>query len=186
MRTRLLAVGALSLGLGGLPAFALAGPRDEGHDRPTQVRHEQPRQETLRHNDYVNVRHETTVAHDRPIIHEEHRDVRIDEHVRVDHPRHWDEGRHCWVDDVVIAPPAVVVDTPVLVAPATTDTPLAITQVPPVVLDAAARLTANAPIVGVDFIHVPGGTFYDVHVTAAYNAVRTLRFGINGGYWGDV
>ena len=176
MRTRIIAAAVVTLGLVAVPTFAQANRAPEARTETHETRNVQ---QTVRHDDHVVVRDQHVQRDIHPVIRDERRDVRIDEHVVVDGGRHWDHDR---VDYI---PAPVIVTTPVVVAPYT-DTPIAINQVPPAVLNAAGQRTGGAPIVGVDFVQNAGGTFYDVHVTGAYNTIQTLRFGINGGFYGNV
>jgi hypothetical protein len=66
------------------------------------------------------------------------------------------------------------------------DTPIAIEQIPPVVLNNAAAQSGGAPIVSADYVHNAVGTYYDVHVAGPYNTIRTMRFGLNGGFYGFI
>ncbi|HET6249558.1 MAG TPA: hypothetical protein VFE47_17855 [Tepidisphaeraceae bacterium] len=173
----------MTLGLA-IPSFAMAGRapqrtenRTATHETRTVTTHNA--RPEIRHDDHVAVRDQHVRVDAHPVIRDEHRDVRVDEHVVVDGRRYWDHDRIGYI------PAPVIVTAPVVVAPYT-DTPVAINQVPPAVLDAAARQTGGAPIIGVDFVQNAGGTFYDVHVTGAYNTIQTLRFGINGGFYGNV
>jgi len=52
------------------------------------------------------------------------------------------------------------------------------------VIDSSNRLTACAPIASVDYIRCGAALFYDVHIVAHNGACQTLRFGINGGFFG--
>jgi hypothetical protein len=154
MRTRFILGGLVALGLtAAVPSVSQAAPAPEK-------------------------RHET--RHEEGFRHEEHRDIRRDR-VVVEH-RDFDRHDFRFERDRFIPGP-IVVDAPVVVDPGYSNFAVSIGQVPPVVLDAANRLSGGAPITGVDFIHVPGATFYDVHV-AQPSGYQTLRFGINGGFFG--
>lgn len=119
----------------------------------------------------------------------EHRDFH--EHVVVEHrdyPRHWERDHWVYGPAVVVAPP-VVCATPVVVAPpivvgSAYSTPISISDVPGVVLSAAARTSGNAPISSVDYIHDGNALWYDVHAVTPNGGIETMRFGINGGFWG--
>ncbi len=112
--------------------------------------------------------------------HEEHRDFHRDEHVRVEH-RDYIRGDIRFHDRIIDAP--VVVAPPVVVDPGYVDAGISIGSIPPPVLDACNRLTGGAPITGAQFVHLPGARFYDLQV-ATPNGIQTLRFGINGGFFG--
>jgi len=150
--------GLVSLGMtAAVPSMsqAAAAPEKRHESRHIEARHEE-------HRDF---------HHDREFEHREiHRDF-----IRRDYRPIYEHGYY------ERAP--VIVEPPVVVDPGYTDVAVSIGQVPPPVLDAANRLTGGAPITGVDFVHLPGARFYDVHV-ATPNGYQTLRFGINGGFYG--
>jgi hypothetical protein len=186
MRSRIITAAVVTLGLVAVPSFVQADrapqrtqTRVASHDTRTVTRDVRP----VERDTHVVVRDEH-VRRDNAIVRDDHRDVHVDERVIVrDGDRHWNGDRH-WDRGVYVTP---IVTAPVVVAPVVPCvTPVAISQVPAPVLDATAQRTGGAPIVSIDLVTQPGATFYDVHVAGAYNTVQTLRFGINGGFYGNV